>query len=205
MAQTKNKPKEWDYFTHVWKTESQYLSWVRGQIRDIWKTSPQRLEFLKSKKIKTSKYDDNGDPITFKNGKEKLYIAYVCEDCGKTCYDCDRQGKMKTYAVDHIKGNHSLVSFNQAPTFFEAMLRVNLEDLQILCRQCHDVKTYAERMGISLQDAEIAKIAIKLQNERKDKEFFTDRNLSIPSNAEKRKAAIIEILTNEKTKSSKPV
>lgn len=186
--------KEWDYFPHIWKTEAQYLSWVRGQIRQIWKTSPQRNEFLKGQVKKFPKYDKDGSPILYKNGKEKLYKAYLCNCCEKICYDCDKIGNRKTYAVDHIIGNHSLTSFEQAPLFFEAMLRVNLIDLQVLCNTCHDIKSYSEKYNVSLEEALLEKHVIDIINKKEDKEFFTNRNLPIPKNLQLRRLNIKKIL-----------
>lgn len=188
----------WNYYTHIWKTEAAYLSWIRGRIRSIWSNSPQRIEFLKSKTLRLPKYDSEGNPSKYKNGKEKLYKAFICNECKKICYDCDKvKGNRKTYAVDHKVGNHSLRTFDQAPTFFDAMLRVNPEDLQILCNECHDIKTYAERYNLTVTDAQIYKTAIQICNSNKDKEFFIDRKLTVPSSKPKRKEAIIEYLKQE--------
>lgn len=187
----------WDYFTHIWSTESKYLSWVRGQIRQIWKNSPQRSEFIKSRKQRLPAYDENGETLKYKNGKEKLFVAYVCECCGTVCYDKDGTKNSKTYAVDHKQGNHSLISFDDAPGFFDSILRVRLEDLQILCKDCHDIKTYAEKYDISLLEAGFIKTAIALEKSKEDKQFFIDRNLTVPSNAVKRREGLVNILRNE--------
>lgn len=189
--------KKWDYFPHIWSTEAKYLSWIRGQIRQIWKGSPQRSEFIKSRKQRLPAYDENGETLKYKNGKEKLFVAYVCECCGTVCYDKDGSKNVKTYAVDHKQGNHSLRSFDEAPGFFDSILRVRLEDLQILCKDCHDIKTYAEKYDVSLLEAGFIKTAIALEKSKEDKQFFIDRNLSIPSNIVKRREGIINILRNE--------
>lgn len=190
--------KEWDYFPHIWKTEAQYLSWVRGQIRQIWKTSPQRNEFLKEQTKRLPKYNEDGSPIFYKNGKVKLYKAYICNCCETICYDSDKVGGFrKTFAVDHIKGNHSLTSFEQAPLFFEAMLRVRKEDLQILCNECHDIKSYAEKYDKTLEEAFIDKKVISLINNKEDKTFFISRHLQVPSNLLSRRKEMITILTRE--------
>lgn len=187
----------WDYFTHIWSTEAKYLSWIRGQIRQIWKNSPQRSEFIKSRKQRLPAYDENGETLKYKNGKEKLFVAFICECCGTVCYDKDGVKSNKTYAVDHKQGNHSLRSFDQAPGFFDSILRVRLEDLQILCKDCHDIKTYAEKQNISITEAGYAKTAIALEKSKEDKQFFIDRNLTVPSNSVKRREGIINILRNE--------
>lgn len=188
---------EWTYFKHIWNTEAKYLSWVRGQIRQIWKSSPQRSEFIQSRKRRLPMYDDNGDTLKYKNGKEKLFVAFVCECCGTICYDKDGTKNRKTYAVDHKQGNHSLTSFSQAPSFFDSILRVELKDLQILCNSCHDIKSYSEKYGVSLTEAAIIKTAIIIINNKEDKSFFIDRKLPIPSNLPKRRESIITILRKE--------
>ncbi len=189
--------ENWDYFTHIWKTESAYLSWVRGNIRNIWKKSPQRSEFLKSKLERHPVLDKEGNPICFKNGKVKLYNAYSCAYCSLICYDKDKIGNRKTYAVDHIIGNHSLTSFDMTSSFFEAMLKVRLEDLQILCNECHDIKSYAESRHMSLEEALFFKKAILITNNKQDKNFFLERNLPVPKNKELRRQCIISILKEE--------
>ena len=58
-----NKKPEWDYYTHIWKTEAAYLSWIRGQIRRMWNHCPQKIEFLKKNSQQLPKLDENGDEI----------------------------------------------------------------------------------------------------------------------------------------------
>lgn len=191
------KKPEWDYYPHVWKTESAYLTWIRGQIRLMWNRCPQKIEFLKKQVKQLPKLDENDQPITYKNGKVRLYKAYVCNYCGKTCYDSERINNKKSYAVDHIKGNHSLTKFEHVPIFLDSILRVRETDLQILCKFCHDVKTYAESEDITFKDALIQKEAIQIIKDKLDKQFFTDRKLDIPKNAKLRREAIVEILEKE--------
>lgn len=101
------------------------------------------------------------------------------------------------FAVDHIIGNHSFVELSQLASFAISILNVNEADLQILCTECHDIKTYSEKQVISFKDASLVKIAIKLINEKKDKQFFSERNLTVPSNVVKRRIQIIDILKKE--------
>lgn len=195
---TETTKTKWEYYPHIWKTEAAYLTWLRGQIRQIWNTCPQKLEFLKKNVKRLPKVDSNGDTLKFKNGSVRQYKAYVCDACAKTCYDSERIGRQKTFAVDHKKGNHSLVTFEQAPQFLDSILRVKEEDLQILCKECHDIKTYAEKYSVSLETAKITKYAIQLIENKKDKQFFIDRKLTVPTNSDKRRVAIIKILISEK-------
>lgn len=190
------EPK-WDYYTHIWKTESAYLTWLRGQIRRMWNKCPQKLEFLKENTQFLPKEDEDGQPIKYKNGKVRVYKSFVCNYCDKICYDSERINGKKTYAVDHIKGNHSLTKFEHVPAFLDAMLRVKQGDLQILCKFCHDTKTYAESSNITFLESLIQKEAIQIIKDKLDKQFFIDRNLDIPKNAKLRREAIVAILEKE--------
>lgn len=192
-----NNPK-WDYYPHVWKTESAYLTWLRGQIRQIWNSCPQKKEFLRKQRVRKPKYDAQGQPIKFKNGKIKEFNAYVCNYCRKVCYESEKINGKKCFAVDHIQGNHTLTKFEHVTSFMDAMVRVREEDLQILCKSCHDNKTYSEKQGMTLDEAEIQKEAIKILNLKMDKQFFLDRSLPVPSNAKLRREEIVKILTTEK-------
>lgn len=197
MVLNMTENEKWDYFPHVWKTEAQYLDWLRGNIRNIWKTCPQKLEFLKSKTLKLPRYDSEGNAILYKNGKAKLLKAYVCNYCDKICYDTDKIGFRKTYAVDHITGNHSLTSVSDIESFTLAMLKVRLEDLQILCNDCHDIKSYSEKYRITLSEALIQKKIIQIIKNNQDKQFFIERGLQVPSNLKSRKNAMTSILNEE--------
>ena len=188
---------DWSYYTHIWKTEAAYLTWLRSQIRLIWNTCPQKLEFLKEKKQRLPKNDKNGIPLTFKNKKVRLYNAYVCELCGKVCYQSDKVGNKSTYAVDHVGGNHSLTKFEQVPTFVDGILRVKKEDLRILCYDCNMTSAYQSKHNMTFEEAEATKYAIKLVKAGKDKEFFIERNLTVPKNQTLRKQDIAKIYLEE--------
>ena len=197
MVEKSQTSNTWDYYPHIWKTESAYLTWLRGQIRRIWNTCPQKVECLKKNLKRLPKYDTKGNPLTYKNGKVKLYNAYQCELCSKICYQSDKVGNKSTYAVDHKDVSASLTKFEHVPVFLDSILRVRPEDLQILCTDCHDIKTYAEKEDIPFKEALFQKIAIKHKNEKTDKQFFIDRGLEIPKNQELRREKIVEILKQE--------
>lgn len=188
----------WNYYTHIWKTEAAYLTWLRSHIRLIWNKCPQKLEFLKEKKQRLPKYDNKGNPITFKNGNIRLFNAYTCEICSKVCYQSDKVGNKSSYAVDHKDGNNSLTKFEDVPTFVDGILRVKKEDLRILCTECNYICAMSSKQNISFEEAEAAKYAIKMVKQLKDKSFFTDRNLDIPKNQKLRKQEIAKIYLEEK-------
>lgn len=190
--------KTWEHYPHIWKTEASYLSWIRSNIRKIWKVSPQRNEFLRSKATKFHEKDSKGNLLYFKNNKPKIVKGYLCNHCGKECYEKTKiSGFRKCYAVDHIVGNHSLTTIDQVSSFLQAMLCVSPDELQILCLDCHDIKTYSERYSCSLEEANLRKNIASLVKNKEDKSFFITRNLEVPKNLEKRKEGIYKILLKE--------
>lgn len=194
--------KKWNYYTHIWKTESEYLTWLRGQIRTIWNKCPQKIEFLKKQRQLNPKYNKDGETIKNKDGSNKLFVSYICNNCQRICYLSEKIEGRKSFSVDHIIGNHSLTSLDDIQNFITSIVMVKPEDLQILCKPCHDIKTYSEKYNISFEDAIYKKQAIKICNEKKDNQFFINRNLSIPKTKALRQEAIFKILKDEQTKSN---
>ena len=46
--------------SHVWKTESAFMSWLRGGIRRMWSKHPVRIEFMKQNRIRIPNPNKNG-------------------------------------------------------------------------------------------------------------------------------------------------
>jgi hypothetical protein len=106
------KPK-WDYYPSIWKTEAEYLSWLRSQFRLIWRDSPQRDLFIRSKRIKVPVFDTTGAQVYVKRtGLPKMVNGFICEFCGSYLKESAKVPgtKKPLYAVDHKVGGHSLRS-----------------------------------------------------------------------------------------------
>lgn len=71
------------------------------------------------------------------------------------CARCGLYHRKDGVEVDHIRGEHSLKTLADLPNFVLSILDVTTKDLQVLCKPCHRIKTYAERYGHSEFDAEI--------------------------------------------------
>lgn len=82
----------------------------------------------------------------------KQTVRYVCNMCNDYF-------KSSEVAVDHILPAGSLKSQSDLHSFL-LRLFCNKEGLQVLCDECHDRKTYAERYGMTLEDAELSKKVI---------------------------------------------
>ena len=69
--------------------------------------------------------------------------------------------------------------------------------MQLVSKEGHKIKSYADKHNITFEEAFIIKTAIAIIKDKKDKEFFIERNLEIPSNATSRRDNIIRILKIE--------
>ena len=175
--------KLWEIYPHIWSSESAYMSWLRGGIRRyLWSKNPVKLEFIKQNRIKIP----NPNP----KGKVKEVWGGVCTLTGNTYVIGDME-------VDHISGNHSLKTIDDLVPFVKGIVMVTLEDLQLVSKEAHKIKSYAEKQGISFEEARAEKTAIELIKKGVDKQFLIDHNVkaeNIGSTQAVRRKQIVEIL-----------
>ena len=114
---------------------------LRSSVRKTWMMSPVRLLKLEQGRIADM------DPTT--------RTKWLCR-----CEHCDNLFKMPDIEVDHIKGEHQLKTLSDVEKFARSILDVSLDELQLFCKPCHETKTYAERYGITFEEASIEKKVI---------------------------------------------
>lgn len=157
--------------------DSVLLTMVRGAIRKSWMQSPTKLAFLLSKSVPDM--DDN---------RRKWKVQCSC--CGEWFKESDVE-------VDHKHGNQTFKTVEDFQKYFEKILKVGFDDLQILCKSCHSIKTHSEKRGITFDEARIEKQAIAIVDSKKEKEWLSERGITPASNAPTRRAQIIEELTKQ--------
>lgn len=165
--------KPWELYPHIWKTESQFWVWLRGSLRrGVWEKYPVKLEF---------KNEAVSLPPEGYTGRAKS--GAVCALSGVW------EGKSKM-EVDHIEGHVSLRSWEDILPFIMHMLATK-ENLQLVTKPAHKIKSYAERMGISYQEADVKKAAIAWLKENKG--VKSQRRIMIGMGIDE------DLLTNSKT------
>lgn len=127
-------------------TEKALCSAMRSAIRSLWLKHDVKLSFL---------YENT---IPDMNPDTKTKWLYKCEYCGGLFKQSDIQ-------IDHRKGEHPLNTLEDILPFAQSILGVTKEDLAITCIDCHAVKTYSERYGMSLEDAKKEKAIIAKTNQ----------------------------------------
>tara|TARA_Y100001973_G_scaffold43539_1_gene64812 strand:+ start:523 stop:1056 length:534 start_codon:yes stop_codon:yes gene_type:complete len=173
----------WEEHPTIWKTKGAFMSYLRGGIRrSLWNRSPVKLEFLKQNRVQ----------IPNPNPKGRVPMVW-----GGLCALCNELHVLKDIEVDHRTGNHALSELGHLQAFVEAIVCVTFDQLQLVCKPCHKAKSYAEKQGISFEEAKATKIAIELCKTKQDAKWLSERGLIPEKSAPKRRTQIIEVLKEE--------
>ena len=141
--------KPWELYPHIWKTESQFWTWLRGALRrGVWEKYPVKLEF---------KNEAVSLPPEGYTGRAKS--GAICALSGVW------EGKSKM-EVDHIEGNVSLKAWSHVLPFIIHMVTTK-ENMQLVTKPAHKIKSHAEKKGITYQEADVDKAAIAWLKEHK--------------------------------------
>lgn len=165
--------------------EKHVVSVVRSAIRSSWMKSDVKLAYLYMNTI-----PDMDDSTRTK---------WLCR-----CEMCGELFKLTDVEIDHKRGNHSFTKVEDFENYFNNILMVGFDDLQILCKDnCHAQKTYMERYGVSWEEAGYQKIAVSLIKKKMDKAWLKAKGVTPESSAEKRRIQIVELLKEEKENGTK--
>lgn len=179
-------PWEW---SSAWKTKAQYFSWLRGQIRQIWSAYPVRTEW-KNSMLR---------PVTPEERKQKIFHPST-KKVGQ-CVFCQEWFAGSKLEVDHIEETDGCYSFETAEKFLWRMAAEPTENMALVCKPCHKVKSYAERQGISFEEARVQKAVIAKEKElgKRAKKFLLDKGYSEDetSNSAKRRSCLEKLIREE--------
>ena len=160
--------------------EANDYTWLRSQLRRISRRWPPVYKALANAKV----------PYTGDNKRKKWW--YECADC-KQLFDG------KNVSVDHIEPVGTLLKKSDIADFIEKLF-CSADKLQVLCDNCHDLKTYMERYGVDRQSAIIEKKVIAFgklpieEQKQKLTEIYGSDKISYLTNKSKRLAAYKEWL-----------
>lgn len=173
---SKNKYENvWNFPSSPWKTETAFLTWLRGSIRRIWSKHPVKLAYKNGRRYKA--------PVGI-NGKE-VWVS-DCEICKKQCRKCE---------VDHIDGGYGFTDWDSFCKWQKRILLVSFDDIRELCEDCHGAVTYSQKQGVSFEEAKAIKKAIEIQKSKGADVIWLKENEIVPaSNATRRKEQIVQKL-----------
>ena len=170
--------KKWlDKHRDIWPTDAKFYSWLRSGLRkSVWQFHPVKLAY-KNKCVVPP-------PVGYTGRAKRLVV------CGLT----GEYVGVSAAEVDHVDGNVSLRCVDDILPF---LLHLACPDkMQVVSKDAHKVKSYAERWGISFEEALLVKRAIQIES-GDWKQFLRENNAPIPLAKDKRKA-IIAILKEKK-------
>ena len=169
----------WEEYPDLWASKSSFFAWLRGGLRRaIWEKYPPKLEFKNS-----AAYTP---PPTYKGKAKRL---------GKCALSGDEQPISKM-EVDHIQGHVSLKDWEDVLPFIQHLC-ASKQNMQLVSKEAHKIKSYAEKMGISFEEALIEKQAIQIVKEKKDKQWLQTRGITPAGNAKARREQIVNKLKGE--------
>lgn len=138
-----SKRKPWEIPETPWETEASFMSYVRGGIRkSIWSRYPVKTSFMKANRVRQ---------INKKTGK--MCYGFVCSACNEF-------HPQSNIDIDHMSGHNQLKTLDDASNYLKALLYVDYDNLQAMCKPCHKIKSYAERMDITFEEARLEKAVI---------------------------------------------
>ena len=177
--------RPWDQ-TSAWKSESAFWGWVRGNLRKaLWQHYPLRTEFKKENTWAVSQKE-----------REKYDLNKRVKRVGRCALTGDIYPASKL-VVDHIEPAGTLKSWDDLPHFIEKLL-CSKENLQLVCKEAHDIKTYMDRYGVDFEQAKNEKEVIQFSKLTPDQQRAKLRDHGVDedsmSNQKKRKDVYREIL-----------
>jgi len=174
----------WEEAPHIWPTKSSFFTFLRGALRRaIWEKWPLKIEF----KNEVCDVPPEGYKGRAKSG---AYCALSGEWVGKSASE-----------IDHILGNVSLKDWEDVLPFI-LHLCASKDNMQLVSKEAHKIKSYAEKMGISFEEASYVKEAIALVKDKKDVAWIKEKGYTPATSSAKRRLQIVEILKREAEKVS---
>ncbi len=164
-----------------WRNSVAWFTYLRGCLRKAWSRHPTRIAVVN----KQRKQIENPG-----KGHRKTVWGFDCSLCGNTF-------PIKECQVDHITPAGSLQKTSDIQGFVERLLYIREEDLRLVCKNCNMSAAYAEKQGISFEEAACIKKVIKMEKE-KSLVAFLEQNDTIPARTAKaRREQAIDILVEQ--------
>lgn len=174
--------KPWEDPLTIWKTKANYFTWLRGNLRRIWSDNPLRKVW----KAKTLR------PVT-KDEKDRRVFHPSTKNVGQ-CYLCNKWMAGSKLECDHLIPSNGCYSFDTAQEFLWHCAASAPKNWALACSPCHKIKSYADKQGISYEEAKVTKEAIEIIKKKEDRTFLESKGITPAGNAKGRREQIINYL-----------
>ena len=141
--------KPWEQCPNVWKTEAEFWSYIRGVLRKGWSSYPLKLEFIKQNRKRILNPSISGS-------------KRFPECWGMTCALCGKDTVQKEIEINHKGYNCKFTGLSDVEQYIGHLFLVDFNSLEPLCKSCHKVYSYSQRMNISYNEAANEKEVIRI-------------------------------------------
>ena len=169
-------------YPHIWKSKASFMSYLRGGIRrSCWLKHPIKLEFIKNNRERIPNPNPNGN------------ASHVW---GGECSICKNLFVQSKLSVDHIREfSASLREVEDIQNFVELISLVTEDDLRWVCKGCHEIVSYSQKMDISFEQARVEKQFIQIKKDKKVLDILREFNVhSIPKLKKDQESLLRELL-----------
>jgi len=182
MSRTSKVGKEpWEQCPDVWKTKAQFFQWMRGQMRRAWSRHPVKVAYMHQHRKRV--------PLGRVTTKNPQGLVWGCQ-----CEHCHQEFKQTECEVDHIDAAGSFKGWEDFEAWMHKLMHINFDSIRIVCKECHRIISYAERMGYTFEEAKLEKEVIAFTKLPIPKQIELIGTGSFPTNAKQRRAAYKKLL-----------
>jgi hypothetical protein len=137
----------WEQCPDVWETKAMFFQWMRGQMRRAWSRHPVKVSYMHAHRERVPL-----GRVTTKNPKGLVW--------GCRCEHCHQLFKQTQCEVDHIEAAGSFKGWEDFEAWMVKLMHINWDSIRIVCKECHRIISYAERMHITFEEAKLEKEVI---------------------------------------------
>jgi hypothetical protein len=179
----------WQVCPDVWKTKAQFFQWMRGQMRRAWSRHPVKVAYMHQHRKRV--------PLGRITTKNPQGLVWGCQ-----CEHCKQNFKQTECEVDHIDAAGSFKGWEDFEAWMTKLMHINFDSIRVVCKECHRIISYAERMGMTFEEAKLEKqvIAFTKLTVLQQRVVLIDNYSTHPSeitNAKLRRAVYKQILQEQ--------
>lgn len=134
------------------KSDKMFAKWLQGAVRKTFTKHPARLALIEKQRYQR---------LNKNTGRKCYHID--CEKC-KTPIPQGKGGGTIECNHKNTVGGFKDLDKEKFKIFVTNLLWVTEDDLELICKKCHDIVSYSERSGMTIEESEIEKKIIKFCN-----------------------------------------
>lgn len=136
----------WEIYPELWKNQTAFFTYLRGHLRLLWSRYPAKLKWKSTKLVEP--------PKGYEGRAKKL----------GQCHYCKQWFAASHLEVDHVEQAGQCNSWETSQQFLYNLLDCN-SNWVLADKVCHRIKSYAEKMSLTFDEAALLKEVIRIDKE----------------------------------------